>query len=233
MKKMNKEKILLHICCAPCATESFLRLKEVGFEPIGYFYNPNIYPKSEHDKRYDECVSFCKSMSYELKEIDYDYSLEHKRWLEHIKGLESEKENGKRCIKCFEFRLKKAFEKANSLTMAGRYTTSLTISPHKDSKAIFEVAGLISVAQKNKEQKNKDYEKYDKKKQNEKKENNIKDITKTCKRIKDKNKNEYSSVFFEIDFKKKAGFEKSVILSREHNLYRQHYCGCEFSMRDI
>jgi hypothetical protein len=191
MKGMNKEKILLHICCAPCATESFLRLKEDGFEPIGYFYNPNIYPKSEHDKRYNECVSFCKSMNYNLIKIDYDYPLEHKIWLQYVKGLEAEKENGKRCLKCFEFRLRRAFFKAQSIGL-GLYTTTLTISPHKNSKVIFEIANKI------------------------------------C---------EYSKgakiVFLEADFKKKAGFEKSVIISKKYNLYRQHYCGCEFSMRDI
>jgi len=228
MKKMNKEKILLHICCAPCATESFRRLKEEEFLPVGYFYNPNIYPESEHDKRYDECVSFCKSMNYKLIEIDYDYQLEHKKWLKYIKGLESEKENGKRCLKCFEFRLKKAFEKAKSITVIGKYTTTLTISPYKDSKAIFEIAGLISADQKKKGNKISDQ-----RKQNEKKEDKIKYITKAFKRIEEKNKNEYGPFFFEIDFKKKAGFEKSVIISKEHNLYRQHYCGCEFSMRDI
>lgn len=208
---MNKEKILLHICCAPCATESFLRLKGDGFEPIGYFYNPNIYPNSEHDKRYNECVSFCKSMNYNLIKIDYDYPLEHKRWLQYVKGLEAEKENGKRCLKCFEFRLRKAFFKAQSIGLS-LYTTTLTISPHKNSRAIFEIANLISAGQKNNGEEGKD------------------ERTDT---LKEKDSSKDYPIFLKIDFKKKGGFEKSVILSKKYNLYRQHYCGCEFSMRDI
>jgi predicted adenine nucleotide alpha hydrolase (AANH) superfamily ATPase len=72
---MNKEKILLHICCAPCATESFLRLKEDGLSPIGYFYNPNSLPKIvSMIKEYNECVFLLQKDELQLnKKSDYDY----------------------------------------------------------------------------------------------------------------------------------------------------------------
>ncbi|HOI18565.1 MAG TPA: epoxyqueuosine reductase QueH [Candidatus Woesearchaeota archaeon] len=188
----TKNILLLHICCAPCATQSLRKLKSEGYESVGYFYNPNIYPKEEHDKRYYECLSFCNTAHYSMMELDYDYLTEHKRWLEYIKGLENEKENGKRCLKCFEFRLKKAFEKASSTPEILGYTTTLTVSPYKNSKAIFQIANKISKGLKDSE-----------------------------------------IVFLEADFKKEAGFEKSVLISKEYGLYRQDYCGCEFSMRTI
>lgn len=173
-------KILLHTCCAPCTTEVIERLKKD--EIVLFFSNSNIYPKDEYLKRLENAEKISKI--YNLKLLVDLYN--HEKWLEFIKGLEDEKEGGKRCLKCFEFNLRLAAKKANELNI-NNFTTTLTISPYKNSKEIFSIA---------------------------------KEIEK-----------EFSVNFLDIDFKKKEGFKKSIILSNKYNLYRQSYCGCEFSLR--
>lgn len=126
-----KDKILLHACCAVCMGYSIEILKE-DYEPVVFFFNPNIYPETEHDRRRDELIKYCKKKDYNY--IIEDYSPQN--WYETIKGLESEPEKGIRCNKCFEYRLEKTAKKANELGI--KYiTTTLSISPHKISKNIF------------------------------------------------------------------------------------------------
>ena len=171
-------KILLHTCCAPCSTHVIEMLKEN--EVILFFYNPCIYPKEEFEKRLNNAKVIAKE--YNLKLIVPEYS--HKDFLEHVKGYEKEKENGKRCLLCYKQRLSKTaeFAKENNFDC---FTTTLTISPHKDSEAIFKIG---------------------------------KEIEK-----------EYNVKFLDINFRKKDGFKHSLELSNKFNLYRQDYCGCEFS----
>ena len=52
------KKLLVHVCCAPCATYSFEKLLNDGYEITGYFYNPNIHPEFEYKKRLDELKQF-------------------------------------------------------------------------------------------------------------------------------------------------------------------------------
>lgn len=134
----DSKKLLLHCCCAVCAAYPFLQLKEMGYDVILYFYNPNIYPFSEDQRRLDELRKLAEKYSAKLivEDGSYDY------WLNLVKGFESEPEKGKRCEVCFKDRLEKAFLKANEIG-CDFYTTTLSVSPHKNSKQIFEVAKLI------------------------------------------------------------------------------------------
>ena len=172
-------KVLLHTCCACCSTEVIERLK--GNEIILFFSNSNIFPKEEFEKRFGNAEKISKI--YNLRLIKDKYN--HSEWLGFIKGLEEEPEGGKRCWKCFEFNLRKTAEKAKKLGFEN-FTTTLTISPHKNSKKIFEIGNKIG--------------------------------------------KEYGLNFLEIDFKKKEGFKHSIELSKKYELYRQNYCGCEFSL---
>ncbi len=127
----EKEKLLLHACCAVCAAHPFDLLNE-NFDTTIYFFNPNIYPEKEYLIRRDELINYCEQNEYKYIVEEY----EHDRWLEYIKGFESEPEKGARCDKCFDFRLLKTAQKANSLGIKN-FTTTLTVSPHKISKNVF------------------------------------------------------------------------------------------------
>ena len=125
------EKILLHACCAVCMAYPLELLKK-DYDPIVFFYNPNIFPKEEHDRRRDELIKYCEKIG--CKYIIGD--LEPEKWREFIKGLEQEPEKGLRCNKCFEFRLQKTAQTAKQLEIR-KFTTTLSVSPHKVSRNIF------------------------------------------------------------------------------------------------
>jgi predicted adenine nucleotide alpha hydrolase (AANH) superfamily ATPase len=128
------QEILLHSCCAPCTTFSSFDLVEKGFRPTLFFYNPNIHPQSEYNKRVDEIKKFAEIQKVDL--IVGDYDLEN--WMEMMRGLENEPEGGKRCLKCYEMRLKKTAECAQKKGIE-LITTTLTISPHKKADVINKI----------------------------------------------------------------------------------------------
>lgn len=178
----NKNKILLHACCAICSAYPIENLREQGFKPIVYFYNPNIQPEEEYQKRLDAQKTLCNKLNCDLIVEDYDTKM-----FQIISfGLDEEPEGGKRCKKCFELRIDKTAQKARELGIEN-FTTSIVISPHKNFKLISELGKKIS-------------QKYDIK-------------------------------YLGIDFKKKDGFLKSNKMAKELDLYRQNYCGCEYSKR--
>lgn len=138
---MDKKKILLHACCAPCLTYSAQKLCTDGYKPVVYFYNPNIQPFEEYNKRRDEIQRFCEQNDYEL--FIEESADEESFWLEEVKGMENEPEGGQRCAACFEFRLKKTAQYAKEQGF-DLFTTTLTISPHKNSKVIFDIGEKIA-----------------------------------------------------------------------------------------
>ena len=109
------------------------------YEPIVYFYNPNIHPNEEYEIRKNELEKYCLKQGYELIIGDYDTEA----WQSFISGLENEPEKGLRCNRCFEFRLKETAKKALAMNIKC-FTTTLTVSPHKISKNIFKVGNEIA-----------------------------------------------------------------------------------------
>ncbi|MBT6518792.1 epoxyqueuosine reductase QueH [Candidatus Woesearchaeota archaeon] len=132
IKEKNKEKpkLLLHVCCAPCSTHCVEVLKK-EYDVTLFFYNPNIHPQFEYDKRLSDAKKISEKYDVGLIIGDYDY----KEWIKAITGLFDEKEGGKRCEKCFEYRLFKSAQTAKELEMS-LFTTTLSISPHKNFKHI-------------------------------------------------------------------------------------------------
>ena len=139
MQNTANERVFLHACCAVCAAYPLEKLVLCGFEPVVYFFNPNISPRTEYERRKGELVRYCAKKGVEL--IIDDGS--HDDWLEFVKGLENEPEKGKRCEKCFEYRLAKTAETAVKKGF-NSFTTTLTVSPHKNSDAIFEIAEKVA-----------------------------------------------------------------------------------------
>jgi epoxyqueuosine reductase len=131
---MSKEKILIHACCAPCAAPSVERVTLDDYEISIYFSNSNIYPEAEYRKRLEYIEKLSRIYEVILEEDVYD----HEAWLQYIRGYENEPEKGLRCRKCFEFNLARTAQLAKRNNYS-KFTTTLTLSPHKISKIIFEV----------------------------------------------------------------------------------------------
>jgi len=146
-----------------------------------YFSNSNINSREEYEKRWNEVRKFADHFQLSRLADPYD----HEAWLAHVSkvpGFASLPERGLRCHACFQWSLDRTAAKAKELGM--NFSTTLTVSPHKDSRLIFAIA-----------EKHPHFEPY--------------------------------------NFKKQDGFKRSLELSRELNLYRQNYCGCEFSLRSF
>ena len=133
------KKLLLHVCCAPCGAYSREYLSEQGFEVTYYFYNPNIYPKAEYDRRLKELLHYCgeKNIPIITEEPDFE------NWNSAAKGLENEPEKGRRCYMCYEMRLRKTAQKAQELSF-DCFTTTLSISPHKSYEMIKKISENLS-----------------------------------------------------------------------------------------
>ena len=135
----SENKILLHSCCGICSGYPISLLKEMGYLPIVYFYNPNLDTQEEFERRLHAQQIVCKHFGVELIIEDYR-TIEY---LEYIKGLENEPERGSRCDKCIELRLKKTAQKAKELGDIN-FTTSLVISPHKNYEKISKLGKSLS-----------------------------------------------------------------------------------------
>ena len=129
------KKILVHCCCAVCFGYPSQLLKMLGYIPVAYFFNPNIHPKEEHDRRLEELRTYCRKYDFELYEENYQPEIFYKT----AEGLENEPEKGLRCNACFRMRLLKTAQKAKELGIK-KFTTTLTVSPHKVSENIFTEA---------------------------------------------------------------------------------------------
>ncbi len=130
-------KLLLHACCAPCSSAVLERLSNF-FEITIFFYNPNISNLEENEKREKELERLLT-----LVHPKYPISLikgpnEVEVFNQAVKGLEMEPERGKRCYVCYQLRLEKTAEIAAKMGF-NYYCTTLTLSPHKNSKWINEI----------------------------------------------------------------------------------------------
>jgi predicted adenine nucleotide alpha hydrolase (AANH) superfamily ATPase len=135
---MSKEPIMVHACCATCAGYAIQKLSE-NYQPIIYFYNPNIQPEDEYFKRRNELKLYTTKLNIPFYEDKPDFQ----GWQMSVKGFENEPEKGKRCGICFHYRLDKAAKFALSLNI-NLFTTTLTISPHKNSLEIIRIGKEIA-----------------------------------------------------------------------------------------
>ena len=139
-----KPTLLLHSCCGPCSTQVINFLKDY-FKITVYYYNPNIEPYTEYEKRKQEQIKFIKEFNLENKDniIEFKEALyENEIYQNYVKGLEQEKEGGARCNKCFYLRLKNTALKAKENNFE-YFGTTLTVSPHKNSQIINEIGEKI------------------------------------------------------------------------------------------
>lgn len=179
---LGESRLLLHICCGPCATIVIERLRE-NYQVCGFFFNPNIYPQEEYELRRRAAERVANFWNIPLFNGEYD----HNRFETAVKGLEAEPEGGARCLVCFRLRLN---ETALWAKQAGfrLIASTLTVGPNKKAKVINQIGNEV-----------------------------VKEL---------------GIRFLAGDWKKQDGFKQSVELSRRLELYRQHYCGCEFSLKN-
>ena len=125
-----KRKLLLHICCAPCAVYVFEKLNR-EFDVTGFFYNPNIHPREEYEFRKAEISKISRRHHWKTLYGKYDMN----DWFQCIKGHEKQPERGSRCPICFRMRLKKTFDQARK-DGHDIVATTLSISPYKVTRQI-------------------------------------------------------------------------------------------------
>ena len=187
----NPPRLLLQVCCAPCATYCLTRLL-THFDVTLYYANDNITDNTEWQKRLGEVVKLVDIVNSDkfvvrairpLKLVVQEQDVS--RFLDVAKGLEAEKEGGARCEQCFLLRLTDA---RNYAQVHGfhYFGTTLTVSPYKNSQLLNQIGMHLQT-------------------------DTVRWLT--------------------ADFKKQGGYNESIRLSQKYELYRQHYCGCLYSIQ--
>lgn len=128
-------------CCAPCAVQAIEELAGLPIKLSVIFYNPNIYPDEEYQKRKLENQRICKDLNVDFIDLDYNPSV----WQVAVQGLENEPERGARCSVCFLMRLKQVAEYAVKHGFL-YFSSSFGISRYKDASQVQnagEIAGKI------------------------------------------------------------------------------------------
>ena len=183
ISREDKPKLLLHSCCGPCSSAVLERISDY-FDIDVFYYNPNIDSADEFYRRSDEQIKLVEDLGLDdkidVKVIKYN----HQEFLSYIKGFEKYEEGGARCFRCYRQRLEETAKYAQENNY-DYFTTTLSISPHKDSQVLNRLGKFLS--------------------------------------------EKYKVNYLFSDFKKKNGFKRSVELTDKFNMYRQDYCGCEFS----
>ncbi|MCL2327765.1 MAG: epoxyqueuosine reductase QueH [Bacteroidetes bacterium] len=132
-------RLLLHSCCAPCASASVEQLLAAGHSIELFYYMPNIYSLDEYCKRLASLEILAQYFQLKLHICEY----EHGAWLSAVRGLETEKEGGVRCFLCYEFLLQATQKKAQELGF-DYFSTTLTISPYKNAEKINEIGSKLN-----------------------------------------------------------------------------------------
>lgn len=175
-----RPRLLLHACCAPCASYCLEYLTRY-FDVTVFYYNPNIASAQEYETR----LFAVKRLLAQYENVGLIAPQYRAReFADRVAGLEDQPEGGARCTVCYALRLQKTAEAAND----GRYdyfASTLSISPHKDARRLNEIGASLA--------------------------------------------RQGGAAYLPNDFKKRGGFQRSIVLSKQLGLYRQDYCGCEFS----
>ena len=124
-------KIVLHICCGVCAGGVVERLASEGHQVLGFFYNANIHPLEEYQKRLETDYEVARELDFPLEVGNYN----PEAWLAETASLAGEPEGGRRCQVCFRIRLRET-RLYSERQGADCFTTTLTISPHKSASVI-------------------------------------------------------------------------------------------------
>ena len=188
-RQAQRPTILLHSCCAPCSTSSLEFLAEHADVTI-FFSNSYIHPKSEYLRRAHEQKRFVdlfnERTGHQVGFIEDAYDPNSFTQMVYLHHLEAEEEGGKRCSACFNLRLDRVAQAAQSLGF-DYFGSAITLSPKKNAQLVNEIG--IEVQQ------------------------------------------IYDVCYLPSDFKKQKGYERSLEMCREYDVFRQCYCGCVFAAK--
>lgn len=235
----KKSSLLLHACCAPCSSYVLEYLRRF-FEITIFYYNPNIHPQTEYARRLNELKNFLPKFSADSENVNFKLvEVEYfpKEFFDAVQAerdnLQNERERGERCRRCYKLRMERAFDFAQK-NKFDFFTTTLSISPHKDAQKINEIgaelekSNLEKIAQ-----------------DDARAENILEDQNEnfSCERNSSSfkinsqnvvaNSNDFHTKYLYADFKKQNGFKRSLELSKKYGLYRQDYCGCIYSKENL
>ncbi len=135
------KKVLLHTCCAPCSVAIIDSMISNAIEPVVFFYNPNIYPQSEYDKRKAEIARYAAELGLEFIDADNSYA----DWLKETEYLKDEPERGERCNLCFRIRFEETARYAHEYGLKV-FASTLGSSRWKDLTQINLAGKLASEA---------------------------------------------------------------------------------------
>lgn len=129
LSAVEGKSILLHVCCAPCGTYTVERLRELGFAVAGLWYNPNIHPWGEHERRRETLIHYAKEIDLPMIWAE---GYEMPSFLSAVSGHER---FGERCAICYQMRLERTAQVAAERGFDA-ITTTLLISPYQDQALI-------------------------------------------------------------------------------------------------
>ncbi|MDE6836898.1 MAG: epoxyqueuosine reductase QueH [Acutalibacter sp.] len=129
--------LLLHVCCAPCSSAVLEQLCP-HFDVSILYYNPNISPQSEYEKRLTELLRLTEEMPLPRKPRLVSCGYNPEAFAQAVQGLEGEPEGGARCLACYRLRLEEAARAAKDLGL-DYFTTTLSISPLKNAQALNQI----------------------------------------------------------------------------------------------
>ncbi|MDE5775813.1 MAG: epoxyqueuosine reductase QueH [Treponemataceae bacterium] len=224
----KKPLLLLHACCAPCSSYVLEYLHRF-FEITIFYYNPNIHPQTEFARRLNELKNFLPKFSadadgenFNLVEAEYF----PKEFFDAVQAkrdnLQNERERGERCFRCYKLRMERAFDFAQK-NKFDFFTTTLSISPHKDAQKINEIGAELEKNNLEKIAQSKMWAENFSENQNEN----------SCEKNSQNVAANFHTKYLYADFKKQNGFKRSLELSKKYELYRQDYCGCIYSKENL
>ncbi|MCR5138371.1 MAG: epoxyqueuosine reductase QueH [Oscillospiraceae bacterium] len=181
----SRPRLLLHSCCGPCSAPVLEYLVQYYAVTL-LWYNPNIWPQEEFDRRLEAQLRLIEAMGLKDRVAVLILPRESDPWYTAVRGLEGEPEGGRRCTECFRLRLRETarLAKAHGFDC---FCSTLTLSRHKDPVRINALGEAFAA--------------------------------------------EYGVNWLPSEFKKRGRELRSQQLCTEYGIYRQNYCGCEFSHR--
>ena len=138
----SRPRLLLHVCCAPCSSGCLEELC-AHFDVTCFYYNPNISPKEEFDRRASELERLTQEMPLKGSPKVEIGTYDPEKFDQIARGLEKVPEGGERCFACYRLRLEEAARRARE----GAYdyfTTTLSISPLKNADKLNAIGGELA-----------------------------------------------------------------------------------------
>ena len=143
MSENKKTRLLLHCCCAPCATYVIEYLRRRDYDITLFFYNPNIEPVEEYDRRKGELIKLLQKGKYKPEIILLENEYDNDVYKNAVQALHDHPEGGTRCEVCYGLRFDETAKRAKA-DGYDIFTTTLSVSPHKNAEMLNEMGQKAS-----------------------------------------------------------------------------------------